>query len=76
MIASINLKEYTTNDIINLELNYVDEYTETLTFNVKEECFYDILNCVFINKYGYPQSFFLTKVSKYSTRYRGSRLEV
>ena len=71
MIASINLKEYTTNDIINLELNYVDEYTETLTFNVKEECFYDILNCVFINKYGYPQSFFLTKVKKPSTDIEG-----
>ena len=67
MIASINLKEYTTEPTITLLLEYEDAPNETLTFTVKEECFYDILNCVFINKYGYPQSFFLTKVSKYST---------
>lgn len=67
MIASINLKEYTTEPIIYLYLEYEDAPNETLTFTVKEECFYNILNCVFINKYGYPQSFFLTKVSKYST---------
>jgi hypothetical protein len=71
MIASINLKEYTTASNIVLELNYEDDYTETLNFEVKEECFYDILNCVFINKYGYPQSFFLTKVSKPSTDIEG-----
>mgnify|MGYP003553262790 FL=1 len=71
MIASINLKEYTTENNIELLLQYEDEYTETLTFNVKEECFYDILNCVFINKYGYPQSFFLTKVKKPSTDIEG-----
>ena len=71
MIASINLKEYTTASNIVLELNYEDEYTETLNFTVKEECFYDILNCVFINKYGYPQSFFLTKVKKPSTDIEG-----
>lgn len=71
MIASINLKEYTTENLISLYLEYEDDYSETLTFDVKEECFYDILNCVFINKYGYPQSFFLTKVSKYSTDIEG-----
>lgn len=67
MIASINLKEYTTEPTITLLLEYEDVPDETLIFTVKDECFYDILNCVFINKYGYPQSFFLTKVSKYST---------
>jgi len=71
MIASINLKEYTTASNIVLELNYEDDYTETLNFEVKEECFYDVINCVFINKYGYPQSFFLTKVSKPSTDIEG-----
>ena len=71
MIASINLKEYTTASNIVLELNYEDDYTETLNFEVKEECFYDILNCVFINKYGYPQSFFLTKVKKPSIDVEG-----
>ncbi len=71
MIASINLKEYTTENNIELLLQYEDEYTETLNFTVKEECFYDILNCVFINKYGYPQSFFLTKVKKPSTDIEG-----
>jgi len=71
MIASINLKEYTTEPIITLLLEYEDIPDETLIFNVKEECFYDILNCVFINKYGYPQSFFLTKVKKPSTDIEG-----
>jgi len=70
MIASINLKEYTTEPVIYLYLDY-DTFTETLIFNVKEECFYDIVNCVFINKYGYPQSFSLTKVSKPSIDIEG-----
>jgi hypothetical protein len=71
MIASINLKEYTNVSTVELVLNYEEDYSETLNFIVKEECFYDILNCVFINKYGYPQSFFLTKVAKYSTDIEG-----
>lgn len=71
MIASINLKEYTTEPIIYLYLEYSDTPDETLIFNVKEECFYDIVNCVFINKYGYPQTFSLTKVSKPSTDIEG-----
>jgi hypothetical protein len=66
MIASVNLREYTNYENINLYLEYEDLLDEELIFNVKEECFYDIVNCVFINKYGYPQSFFLTKVSKHS----------
>jgi len=70
MIASINLKEYTTEPVIYLFLDY-DTYTEQLIFNVKEECFYDIVNCVFINKYGYPQTFSLTKVSKPSIDIEG-----
>lgn len=70
MIASINLKEYTTEPVIYLYLDY-DTFTETLIFNVKEECFYDIVNCVFINKYGYPQTFSLTKVSKPSIDIEG-----
>ena len=71
MIASINLKLYTGADVITLDLEYEDEYIETLTFNVKEECFYEVINCVFINKYGYPQSFFLSKVSKPSINIEG-----
>jgi len=71
MIASINLKEYTTEQTITLELQYSDVADETLIFNVKEECFYDIVNCVFINKYGYPQTFSLTKVSKPSIDIEG-----
>lgn len=66
MIASINLKEYTNSQSIFLNLAYNDAPDEELIFNVKNECFYNIINCVFINKYGYPQSFFLTKVSKHS----------
>jgi hypothetical protein len=71
MIASINLKEYTTESYINLYLEYEDMLGENLIFNVKEECFYDIVNCVFINKYGYPQTFSLTKVSKPSIDIEG-----
>jgi len=71
MIASINLKEYTNNSQIYLYLEYEDVPDETLIFNVKEECFYDIVNCVFINKYGYPQTFSLTKVSKPSIDIEG-----
>ena len=71
MIASINLKLYTGADLITLDLEYEDDYIETLTFNVKEECFYEVINCVFINKYGYPQSFFLSKVSKPSINIEG-----
>ena len=66
MIASINLKEFTDQQTIYLYLQYEDDYSETLIFNIKEECFYNIINCVFINKYGYPQSLFLSKVSKTS----------
>jgi hypothetical protein len=64
MIASINLKEYTGYETIYLYLEYSDVPDEELIFDVKQECFYSIINCVFINKFGYPQSFFLTKVSK------------
>ena len=71
MIASINLKEYTDNAMIYLYLEYDTAPDEELVFTVKEECFYDVINCVFINKYGYPQSFFLNKVSKYSTDIEG-----
>lgn len=71
MIASINLKEYTDNAMIYLYLEYDTAPDEELVFTVKEECFYDVINCVFINKYGYPQSFFLNKVSKYSTDVEG-----
>lgn len=71
MIASINLKEYTTEPTITLLLEYSDVPDETLIFTVKEECFYDIVNCVFINKYGYPQTFSLTKVSKDSIDIEG-----
>ena len=71
MIASVNLKEYTGYETIYLYLEYEDVPDEEIIFNVKEECFYDIVNCVFINKYGYPQSFFLTKVSKHSIDIEG-----
>lgn len=65
-IASINLNDYdaTDNTII---VNFVYE-TETrqVTFNVKDECKYEVVNCVFINKYGVPQSLFFTKAQKRS----------
>lgn len=62
-IQSINLKDYDTDDVITCEFVYEDE-TRTITFNVLEGCKYPIINCVFINKFGFPQSFFLTLVNK------------
>ena len=62
-IQSINLKDYDTDDIITCEFVYEDE-TRTITYDVLEGCKYPIINCVFINKFGFPQSFFLTLVNK------------
>lgn len=62
-IQSINLNDYDTDDVITCEFVYEDE-TRTITFNVLEECKYPVINCVFINKFGFPQSLFLTLVNK------------
>lgn len=62
-IQSINLKDYDTDDVITCEFVYEDE-TRTITYDVLEECKYPVINCVFINKFGFPQSFFLTLVNK------------
>lgn len=62
-IQSINLNDYDTNDIIDVIFTYEDE-ERTITYTVLEECKYPVINCVFINKYGFPQSIFLNKVSK------------
>jgi hypothetical protein len=62
-IQSINLKDYDTDDVITCEFVYEDE-TRTIIYDVLEECKYSVINCVFINKFGFPQSFFLTLVNK------------
>jgi hypothetical protein len=62
-IQSINLKDYDTSDAITCEFVYEDE-TRTITYDVLDGCKYPIINCVFINKFGFPQSFFLTLVNK------------
>ena len=62
-IQSINLKDYDSGDVITCEFVYEDE-TRTITYNVLEGCKYPVINCVFINKFGFPQSFFLTLVNK------------
>lgn len=64
--ASINLKEYTDEDAIEVVFTYEDDIVRTLNFEVKDECKYPVINCVFINKYGFPQSFFFNKLSKFS----------
>lgn len=75
-VVSINLNDYDASAIvISVAFVYADE-TRTLTFNVKEECKYEVVNCVFINKYGLPQSLFFTKAQKRSdeietSEYRG-----
>jgi hypothetical protein len=62
-IQSINLKDYDTDDAIICEFVYEDE-TRTITYDVLDGCIYPVINCVFINKFGFPQSFFLTLVNK------------
>jgi hypothetical protein len=62
-IQSINLKDYDTEDAIICEFVYEDE-TRTITYDVLDGCIYPVINCVFINKFGFPQSFFLTLVNK------------
>lgn len=65
-VVSLNLNDY---DSIATTLTVVFTYAEetrTLIFTVKEECKYEVVNCVFINKYGLPQSLFFTKAQKRS----------
>jgi hypothetical protein len=62
-IQSINLKDYDNGDAITCEFVYEDE-TRTITYDVLDGCRYPVINCVFINKFGFPQSFFLTLVNK------------
>jgi len=74
-VKSINVNDYDVPDTAVFAFVYEDE-TRTITYDVLDECKYDIINCVFINKYGFPQSFFLTKARKYtdevdSEEYRG-----
>lgn len=75
-IVSLNLNDYDTSaNTLTVVFTYADE-TRTLIFTVKEECKYEVVNCVFINKYGLPQSLFFTKAQKRSdeieaSEYRG-----
>ena len=62
-IQSINLNDYDEGDVITCEFVYEDE-TRTITYEVLNGCKYPVINCVFINKFGFPQSFFLTLVNK------------
>lgn len=75
-VMSINLNDYdaSANSIV-LVFTYPTE-VRTITFTVKEECKYDVVNCVFINRFGVPQSMFFTKAQKRSdeiesSEYRG-----
>ncbi len=65
-VMSINLNDYdaTANSIV-LVFTYPTE-VRTITFTVKEECKYEVVNCVFINRFGVPQSMFFTKAQKRS----------
>jgi len=75
-VVSINLNDYdTSTGTITLAFVYPEE-DRTLIYTVKEECKYEVVNCVFTNKYGVPQSLFFTKVRKYTdevedSEYRG-----
>jgi hypothetical protein len=75
-VMSINLNDYdaSANSIV-LVFTYPTE-VRTITFTVKDECKYDVVNCVFINRFGVPQSMFFTKAQKRgdeieSSEYRG-----
>ena len=75
-IVSLNLNDYDASaTTLTVVFTYAEE-TRTLIFTVKEECKYEVVNCVFINKYGLPQSLFFTKAQKRSdeieaSEYRG-----
>lgn len=69
-IVSLNLNDYDSSaTTLTVVFTYTEE-TRTLIFTVKEECKYEVVNCVFINKYGLPQSLFFTKAQK-----RGDEIE-
>lgn len=71
-VASINLNDYdATDNLITVSFYYTDE-TRQIVFKVKEECKYEVKNCVFINKYGVPQSLFFTKAQKRSDEFESS----
>jgi hypothetical protein len=65
-VQSINIKDYENYGNITVTFNYEDDITYTYLFEVLEECKYPVINCVFINRYGFPQSFFFNKVSNYT----------
>ena len=63
-VMSINLNDY---DAIANSLVVEATYGVTVltyTYEVKEECKYDVVNCVYIDKFGVPKSLFFTKVRK------------
>lgn len=71
-IMSVNLNDYDAS-VDTIEVVFVYEEEErTLNFTVKEECKYEVVNCVFINKYGLPQSLFFTKAQKRSDEIESS----
>lgn len=71
-VASINLNDYDASaTTLTLVFTYPLE-TRTLIYTVKEECKYEVINCVFINKYGLPQSLFFTKAQKRSDEVESS----
>ena len=71
-VASINLTDYdATDNLITVSFYYTDE-TRQVVFKVNEECKYEVVNCVFINKYGLPQSLFFTKAQKRSDEVESS----
>lgn len=63
-MCSINLNDYdaTANEIVVEAVYGADTYTTT--YEVKEECKYDVVNCVYYSKFGVPKSMFFTKVRK------------
>ncbi|AWG26001.1 hypothetical protein [Flavobacterium kingsejongi] len=66
-IASLNLNSLSaTTDRLIVKLVYPSE-TRSITVEVLDECFYNPINVVFINKYGFPQAFPFNKTSKKTT---------
>ena len=66
-LQSLNLNDYTAvSDKITLVFTYGITETRTIVFDVDCELKYDVINCVFINRYGVPQSIFFSKVNKHS----------
>jgi len=65
-IGYVNISNYTgVSTYFNAVFVYTDE-TVTHSFSIKDECRFDVINCIFKNKFGFWQTIPFNKLSKKS----------